>query len=306
MNRFAKYSWGVLGWAILVVLWGTIVRATGSGAGCGNHWPTCNGSIIPSGSHVQTIIEFSHRVMSGIALISILILLIWGLSIFPKGHHQRIGIFGAALFIILEALLGAGLVLFQLVGTNSSIFRAAAVASHLVNTFLLLGILSLNAYWASGGNRFILSRQKKERNYLLLALVGILFIGISGAITALGDTLFPSSSILETFSEQGAEGFHFLIQLRIYHPIIAVIIGAYTIYLMRHYFYLPGAGVFSRKLAISICVIILVQWLAGMINILLLAPVWMQVVHLFLADLVWICLIIFFGHVLSEPNKVTA
>ena len=111
MNRFAKFSWAVLGWNMLVILWGAIVRATGSGAGCGSHWPSCNGVILPTPERIQTVIEFTHRLMSGGAMILILILLIWGLRSYPKGSHQRIGFIGAAIFINVEALLGASLVL---------------------------------------------------------------------------------------------------------------------------------------------------------------------------------------------------
>jgi heme a synthase len=146
MNRFAKFSWAALGWNMLVILWGAIVRATGSGAGCGNHWPSCNGEIIPTPQRIQTVIEFTHRMMSGGALILVLILLIWGLRTYGRGSHQPIGFSGAAVFIIIEALLGAGLVLFKLVEANSSIFRAVAVSLHLLNTFILLAFLALNAW----------------------------------------------------------------------------------------------------------------------------------------------------------------
>ena len=143
MNRFAKYSWGVLVWIILVILWGALVRATGSGAGCGNHWPSCNGTVLPNPQRIQTVIEFIHRMMSGTALILVLILLIWGLRSYAKGSYQRIGFIGAAIFIIVEALLGAGLVLFHLVEENSSVLRALAISIHLLNTFILLAFLAL-------------------------------------------------------------------------------------------------------------------------------------------------------------------
>ena len=110
MNRFAKYSWVVMGWNMLVILWGAIVRATGSGAGCGSHWPTCGGVIISTPQRIQTVIEFTHRMMSGTALILVFILLVWGLRNYAKGSYQRIGFIGASVFIIVEALLGAGLV----------------------------------------------------------------------------------------------------------------------------------------------------------------------------------------------------
>lgn len=302
MNRFAKFSWVVLGWNMLVILWGAIVRATGSGAGCGNHWPSCNGEVIPAPQRIQTVIEFTHRMMSGAALILVLILLLWGLRTFARDSHQRIGFIGAAVFILVEALLGAGLVLFKLVEANSSVFRAVAVSLHLLNTFILLAFLSLNAWWASGGKRISLKNRGNLPLLFGIGLAGVAIIGMSGAITALGDTLFPSASLAQTLAEQSDPGAHFLIRLRIYHPIIAILIGVYSLYLARH---LHGQlnGKTGKRLSILLGIMIIIQWTAGITNVLLLAPVWMQVVHLFLADSVWISYILLAGHTLSINPK---
>lgn len=299
MNRFAKYSWGVLGWNILVILWGAIVRATGSGAGCGKHWPSCNGVLLPTPQRVQTIIEFTHRAMSGLALLSVLLLLLWGLKIYPKGHFKRIGVIGSAVFILIEAMLGAGLVLFQLVETNSSIFRAIAISIHLLNTFILLAFLAINAWWASGGKQIYFAKRVPILLQFGIALFGVIMIGMSGAITALGDTLFPSNSLAQTFAEQAAPGAHFLIQLRIYHPIIAIIIGLYSLYFVRHIFSTSRTTI-EKKLCVLVGSLIILQWAAGLTNILLLAPVWMQVLHLFLADSVWISYILLASSSLSQ------
>jgi heme A synthase len=305
MNRFAKYSWGVLAWIVLVILWGTVVRATGSGAGCGNHWPGCNGEIIPTPQHIQTVIEFVHRTMSGLGLILVLVLLVWGLSIYPKGSHQRIGFVGASIFIVLEAMLGAGLVLFKLVGSDSSIFRAVAISLHLLNTFILLAFLALNAWWAAGGGPLTF----KQPGWLLLqfalGLAGIILIGMSGAITALGDTLFPSTSLTHTLAEQSDQNAHFLIQLRIYHPVIAILVGVFTFSVARSIFN-RSTNSLQKKLSSLLCGLIILQWIAGITNVLLLAPVGMQMVHLFLADLVWISFILLAGHTLSMSNLETS
>lgn len=304
MNRFAKFSWGVLGWNMLVILWGAIVRATGSGAGCGSHWPSCMGEVIPTLQNVKTVIEFTHRMMSGTALIFVFILLVWGLRIYPKGSYQRIGFIGAAIFIIVEALLGAGLVLFKLVESNSSVFRAFAISLHLLNTFILLAFLTLNAYWASSGKRPV---SKKTGNLPLLFIIGLAGLGItgmSGAVTALGDTLFPSTSLAQTLAEQSAMGTHFLIRLRVYHPIIAILFGVYTLYLVNHLRSLPHFNdQNSRRLSLLLGTLILVQWTAGVSNVILLAPVWMQVIHLFLADSVWITYILLAATVFSQELR---
>jgi heme A synthase len=304
MNRFSRYSWGILGWTILVILWGTVVRATSSGAGCGNHWPSCNGEIIPTPERLQTIIEFTHRTMSGLALIFVFILLVWGLKIFPKGNFHRVGFIGSAVFIIIEALLGAGLVLFGLVEENSSVFRAVAVSLHLLNTFILLAFLSLNAWWASGGKPPIFKNQGFVPLGFALGLLGVATVGMSGAITALGDTLFPSTSIAQSFAEQAVPNAHFLIELRIYHPIVATIIGLFSLYFFRYIFNQTTSQV-AKKLSIIAGALIIIQWSAGLVNVILLAPVWMQVVHLFLADSVWITYVILAGHSLSLNNLRT-
>ena len=301
MNRFAKYSWAVLGWNMLVILWGAIVRATGSGAGCGNHWPSCNGEIIPTPQRIQTVIEFTHRMMSGTALILVLILLIWGLRSYARGSHQRIGFIGAAVFILMEALLGAGLVLFKLVEANSSVFRAVAISLHLLNTFILLAFLTLNAWWASGGRRPSFKNHGALPWMFATGLAGVAIIGMSGAITALGDTLFPSTSLAQTLAEQTSTGAHFLIRLRIYHPIIAILVGVYTLYLARH-LYEQSKNLMGKRLSLLLGTLILIQWTAGISNVILLAPVWMQVIHLFLADSVWISYILLAGNTFSPKD----
>jgi heme A synthase len=307
MNRFAKYSWGVLFWNILVILWGAIVRATGSGAGCGSHWPSCNGVVIPTPQRIQTVIEFTHRVMSGAALILVFILLIWGLRNYAKGSHQRIGFVGSAVFIIIEALLGAGLVLFRLVEADSSVFRAVASALHLLNTFILLAFLTINAWWASGGKPISFKNRGNLPLLFGIGLAGVAIIGMSGAITALGDTLFPSTSLAQTLAEQSAQGAHFLIRLRIYHPIIAILVGVYTLYLVNH---LRSNRKFNnlnnQRFSLLLGTLIIVQWTAGVSNIILLAPVWMQIVHLFLADLVWISYVLLAGTVFSQEASTTS
>ena len=298
MNRFAKFSIAVLAWNVLVVLWGAIVRATGSGAGCGSHWPSCNGQIIPTPERVQTIIEFAHRIMSGVALILVLILLLWGLKSYARGSYQRIGFIGAAVFIIIEALLGAGLVLFKLVEANSSAFRAVAVALHLFNTFVLLAFLSLNAWWTAGGKHISLKQRGILPLMFAIGLAGVAIIGMSGAITALGDTLFPSTSLAHTLAEQSNPAAHFLIRLRIYHPIIAIFVSYYSLSFARslnnQYTQLSG-----KRLAMLLGGLTIIQLLAGASNVILLAPIWMQVIHLFLADSVWISYILLAGYTLS-------
>ncbi|MGE5262090.1 MAG: COX15/CtaA family protein [Acidobacteriota bacterium] len=299
-NRFAKYAWCLLAYNVAVVVWGAYVRATGSGAGCGQHWPLCNGEIFPLAPGTAMLIEFSHRVSSGLTLVLVAGLVIWAFRSYPKGSVVRIGAILALLFTISEALVGAGLVLFQLVAQNASMERAFSVAIHLTNTFLLLAALTLTALWASGGKPFRLSRHGLLLWFIGLGLLGVLVLGISGAVTALGDTLFPSSSLTQGLQQDFSPTAQFLIRLRVFHPFLAVGVGVYVIFLARALLALsPRPGV--RWLATALTLLVLTQWIAGVINIYLLAPVWMQLLHLFLADVVWITLVLFAAAILAEP-----
>lgn len=293
LPSFARFSWFVLSYNILVILWGAYVRATGSGAGCGAHWPLCNGEAVPRAPQVETIIEFVHRLSSGMALILVIIMVAWAWRKYPKGHVVRLGVNLSLFFIITESLVGAMLVLFEWVALNQSVERVVSVSVHLVNTFLLLGSLLLTAWWASGGAPIRFDRQKRSILILvLMGLVGVLFLGVSGAITALGDTLFPAGSLSEGIRQDFEPTAHFLVRLRVWHPVIAVISGFYVTFMAA---LIAGLGEdkLLKKLAWLLVGLFGTQLMAGLINLVLLAPVWMQIIHLLLADLVWLSLVAF-------------
>ena len=304
MNRFAKFSWGVVGWSVLNILWGAFVRASQSGDGCGSHWPNCGGDVFPDVGNIHTIIEFTHRTLSGIDLLLVLALLIWGWRRYAKGNPIRVGVTGSAVFILTEAALGAGLVLLKLVGNDTSVLRAIYTALHLLNTFILLAFLVLTAWWASGGRAITL----KDKGYLPLllgiGLLGVAVLGMTGAITALGDTLFPAKSLADGLAQDNNPNAHFLVQLRAYHPIIAVLVGVYTLTLVG---YIRGkfTGT-TRRLALLLGAVVVTQLTAGIINLILLAPIAMQIIHLFIADLVWISYILLSASSLAiEERRLT-
>ncbi len=296
----------VLAYNVGVILWGAYVRATGSGAGCGGHWPLCNGQVIPLAPQTATLIEFSHRVSSGLTLLAVLGLVVWAFRAYPKGHPARLGAGLAVFFTLTEALVGAGLVLFQLVAQNASALRAASVAVHLANTFLLLASLTLTALWASGGRPVRLHLRLQGQGWMVwglgLGLVGVLLLGISGAISALGDTLFPSSSLAEGLRQDFSPTAQFMIRLRVFHPLIAISVGTLVIFI-SHFLSSSRPGETARRsLAMALTGLVAVQWLAGIANVALLAPVWMQLLHLFLADLVWITLVLLAAMVLARTT----
>jgi heme A synthase len=291
LSRFAKYAWGVLAYNLLVILWGVYVRASGSGAGCGSHWPLCNGEVIPQSPQVQTMIEFTHRLMSGLSLILVVGLVVWAFRFYPKGHPARLGASLSMFFIITEALVGAGLVLFSWVGQNASIGRVISMSVHLVNTFFLLASLSLTAWWSSGGERLRLRGQGLALWALGLGFLGVMLLGVTGSITALGDTLFPASSLAAGLQQDFSSTSHFIIRLRVWHPLIAISVGLYLIFVsLLLAMFRPSPRM--KRFTLLLSGFFVLQLAAGLINLVLLAPVWMQLLHLLLADSVWIALVL--------------
>jgi heme A synthase len=199
-TRLARFAWGVLAYNIAVILWGAYVRASGSGAGCGSHWPFCNGEVLPRSPGVATMIEFSHRATSGLALLAVVALLVWTLRATRAGHPARGGAWTSLFFILTEAALGAGLVLFRLVADNATMARALFMAAHLMNTFILVACLTLTAYWLSGGAPVKVRGAGWRGGAVALGLAALILTGISGAVAALGDTLFPAGSLAEALS----------------------------------------------------------------------------------------------------------
>lgn len=299
LTKFAKYVWFVLAVNMGVILWGAYVRATGSGAGCGRHWPLCNGEVIPRSEQIETLIEFTHRASSGVAFLLVLGMLIWAWRIYPGGNPVRNGAILSMIFMITEALLGAGLVLFELVAENASAARALAISVHLVNTFLLLACISLTAWWASGGEPIKLRAGDTKIWLLAIGFLSVLVLGMSGALTALGDTLFPVSSLEEGIRQDFSSAAHFLIRLRILHPSLAVVVSLYLIFIIGWIISrVKNNG--SKVLGRLTIFLIVLQLMAGLINVILLAPVWMQLFHLFLSDTIWICLVLFAANSLTR------
>jgi heme A synthase len=300
---YARVAWGVLGYNLLVVLWGAFVRASGSGAGCGSHWPLCNGVVIPRAEQVATVIELTHRVTSGLALVAVVALLLGALRVHPPGHRVRKAATATLAFMLLEALLGAGLVLFELVADNASMVRAFSMVAHLVNTFLLVGSLTITAWWASGGRGFRLRGEGAIATLLAVGLAGVLLVGATGAIAALGDTLFPSRSFSEGFRADLDPTAHLLLRLRVLHPVVAVGAGLYWLVVARIAARLrPDPA--TRRFAALVSGIVVLQLLVGAANLALLAPIWMQLVHLLLADLVWIATVLLSAAALAQEEAV--
>src|SRR4051794_1872079 len=294
-RRFARYAWIVLAYNVAVALWGAFVRATGSGAGCGNHWPLCNGTVTPHSPTVATIIEFTHRATSGIDLILVALLAIWAFRGFPKQHPARLGAALSVVFLISEALLGASLVLLEHVAKNASSSRGYSLSAHLINTLTLLACLTLTAWWGMGRPRL---RVRGRAAWLAgVSLFVVIVMGVTGAIAALGDTLYPAASLSAGIAQDLEPGANLFVRLRALHPTIASLAAVWLIFYAAM---AGGRGGSAERYGWRLGILIAAQIGAGVLNIVLLAPVWLQITHLLLAYLVWITLILLCATVLAR------
>lgn len=270
-----------------MVLWGAYVRASGSGAGCGSHWPLCNGEVVPVAPRIETIIEFTHRMMSGVALAGVVALWLWSRKSFVRGNRVRTMALASFVFLITEALLGAGLVLFNYVDKDQSAGRAFYLSLHLVNTLLLLGALLLTAWFSRG----IEPAPGRRSSLAIAALPVAAVVSVTGAIAALGDTLFPAKTLAQGLQQDFSGAANLLVRLRVLHPTLAILAACYfavvCVVVLR-----SERQPLARRLALCVLILAVVQLSAGAVNLLLLAPVWMQIVHLLLADLVWLTLVL--------------
>jgi len=304
MRAFGRFAWSFLAYNLAVIGWGAFVRATGSGAGCGRHWPTCQGAVIPRAPALETVIEFTHRATSGIAMILAVILVVWARRVYAPGHAARRAAWAALAFMVTEALLGAGLVLFGWVAANASLARGWAMAAHLANTFLLLASIALTAAWSdapAGGLR--LRRDSRPAPWLAAGAVATLLAGVTGAVAALGDTLFPATTFAEGLRQELSSQAHLLLRLRVLHPFAAL--GAAAVLLTA-----ARAATRARpvrpvqRAALALGALVVIEVAAGVVNLALLAPIWLQVVHLLLADLVWVTLVLLAAAALAPAGEL--
>jgi len=289
IRPLARFAWLTLAYNIAVILWGAYVRATGSGAGCGNHWPLCNGAVLPSTPQSQTIIEFTHRLTSGLAVVMASALLLWCWRQTSKGDWARYSSLAAILLLFNEAVLGALLVLFEHVGQDRSPTRVFFLCMHFGNTLLLLAALALTAQWLSKGHRrFSGVKNRAEIVAVVFGLLATMCIGITGSVAALGDTLFPATSLRASLIQDFSSG-NVLLRLRFLHPVAAAIGAMYVLWII-----LRSSKTLGRpsNQVIALAVVLIAQIGLGILNVMLLAPVWLQIVHLLVAELFWVLVVL--------------
>jgi cytochrome c oxidase assembly protein subunit 15 len=298
-----RFAWGVLAYFIAVILWGGLVRATGSGAGCGDHWPLCNGTVMQHSPRVDTIIEFTHRITSGISFFAVVGLLVWAFIGTVRGHLARAAAVTAVAFTLIEAALGAFLVKLGLTAQSQSPLRAPYLALHLTNTLLLLAALTLTAHFLSRRTGFLRDKVRIAAPFVGIAsLVVVLVVGVTGSLAALGDTLFPPSSLGAAFAQDFSQTSEWLVRWRWTHPTVAFLASVFLIWLLvraakrrSHWD--------NRALSALVLILLALQYVLGILDVVFLAPVWLQIVHLLGADVLWAAIVVLAARLTVEPEE---
>jgi len=283
----------VVGFMVLVILEGALVRATGSGAGCGNHWPLCNGDFFPHHPRLATVIEYTHRSMTGIIITLLSVLIGWTFVARPRGDRSRRAVVWCGILLITEALLGALLVKGGYVESNASDMRVLMQCIHFTNTMLLLAAITLTWWWLRDRSAPSTDIRPHARAVAWTSLIATLFVGATGSVAALADTLFPPTSLQAAFLQDFAAHSPLLVRMRWLHPATAVIALSCAIWIALQ---------LRNKLGQLLVGLVCVQILLGAADVLLLAPTWLQVVHLLGADLYWIALVIACASILAPTH----
>jgi cytochrome c oxidase assembly protein subunit 15 len=298
-----RFAWGVLAYFVAVILWGTLVRATGSGAGCGNHWPLCNGTVMQHSASVNTMIEFTHRITSGLSFFSVVALLWWTFAGTVRGHLARAAAVASVVFTLIEAMLGAFLVKLGLTAQSQSPLRPAYLALHLTNTLLLLAALTLTAHLLGRSKGFLRGRIRLVAPFGAIAtVVVVMIVGVTGSLAALGDTLFPASSLGMALAQDFSATSGWLVRWRWTHPTVAFVASIFLVWLLVRAAQRSTAWD-NRRLSALVLLLLATVYALGVLDVILLAPLWVQVAHLLAADSLWAALVVLTARLTIQPRE---
>lgn len=297
-----RYAWFVLAFSVLVVVWGGFVRASLSGDGCGDSWPLCHGKLVPWGAPLKTIVEVVHRQTSGLAFLLVLGLLIATFRTFPRGHIARKGAVGSMVFIVTASLIGAALVIFGWVVDDRSLGRAVVFPFHVMNTFFLLGFLTLTALWIGGVPAPRLKTPDRLGLYALLLLATLVIMGMSGAFSALGGTLSPTRGLTPEILQSQDPVVRAVATLKALHPVIAVI-GTLVLLATAAKLVRARPSPRTRRIANALVGLVVVEILLGVMTIVFRASIPLALAHLLVADLMWVAGMMLGAVALASPAE---
>jgi cytochrome c oxidase assembly protein subunit 15 len=299
-----RFAWGVLVYFVATILWGTLVRATGSGDGCGNHWPLCNDTVMQVSPSVSTIIEFTHRLTTGISGLVVVCLLIWVVKGTVRGHLARAAAWASVVFTVIEGMLGAFLVKLGLTAQSHSPLRPAYLSLHLTNTLLLLAALTLTAHLLSRSQGYLRTDIRLVSPFGAVAgIFVVMIVGVTGSLAALGDTLFPETSLSLALAQDFASTSGWLVRWRWMHPTVAFLASILLLWLLIHAVRRGGTHWDNRRLSALVLFLLATVFSLGLLDVVLLAPLWLQVAHLACADALWVSLVVLTARLTLQPRE---
>ncbi|MFW5696983.1 MAG: COX15/CtaA family protein, partial [Fimbriimonadaceae bacterium] len=315
-TKIAKFAWIALAYTLFVILFGAFVRASLSGDGCGAHWPTCHGGLLPH-TDFASFAEYTHRITSGLTLVLVGALALASHRVFGRiasvvsGKRSRFASLHPAtraslwalFFTIVSALIGAVLVLFEFVALDRSLGRAITMPLHLINTLFLLGSLGLAGHYARGGDPIQWKGQGAAKAVFLLMAGSMMVLGATGAISALGKTAWQFENVTQSFAAHFAADAHPLLRGGIVHPLLATSVGLLIIWGCGFLAHLRNDPQTKKWARVTVGLYV-VQFVFGIVNLLMSAPVWMQLTHLALACFNWLALIMVGAYALRPSYAV--
>lgn len=308
-ERFAKGSLYLLVATVFVVLFGAFVRASLSGDGCGTSWPMCDGGVLPIGAQLKTYIELSHRATSGLLLLGVLGMMIWSFRLFPKGSPVRKASIGAFAFTLVSAAIGAILVLFSLVVEDKSTARAVTMPLHLMNTFALMGALALMAHFARGGRVPSFANQGGMGSAFKWTIGLFFLLGMTGAVSAMGKTAFHAElAMANTFMDRVnmhlGDSAHPVLRGGVLHPLLAMAAGLVLLFTTRLAMERREKNAEVQRWGNWTIWLYVVQMAFGTMNLVMSAPVWMQITHLAIALANWMALVMLAVHSMPKGMDI--
>ena len=296
----------VLCFCLSIILWGAWVRISHSGDGCGQSWPSCQGKyFMDPGEQEKTWIEWIHRASSGLFGVTVLLLVVG--AFFLKHSAVFKSALVALFFTISEALLGARLVLAGLTGGNDSLARVLTMNLHLLNSLLLTSSIFI-CWRLSIGKNFSLTKPNTGSDLFTPALTKIFIfvfflIAFFGSVSSLSVSLFPSTSLWEGMALDFDFQSHWLVRLRLLHPVLAIICGGGFLlyYFLDFYFKNIKPKIMSELCPQKILIFCLCLALfSGLMNLVLLSPVFLKLTHLLI---VYFLAMSFLLTLEREPHK---
>jgi len=304
-NRFAQYAWFVLAFTLVVILWGGYVSASGSGDGCGDSWPHCEQLADLETTPLKTLIEVSHRATSGLAFLLVVGLVIWAFRRYDPGHLLRRAAAITLFFMFTESLVGALIVLTRLVADSEAVARVITQPLHLINTFFLLASLTLTAWWASGSAPIRVQRQGSVVKLVVIGYLALLIVGTTGTFASLASHLFPAESFAAGVQQDFSPTAPFFVKLRIWHPVAAAITGLLLVAMANRVAALRPDRL-TVRLSRAVIALFAGEFLLGTLNAVLNAPLFMQMIHLLMADVFWITWVLLSAAALADVSVPAA